>query len=195
MNDGPDVPLDDVAAGQSMPGFSFGANAVLKNPEVSAWLAAISNAWALVEAHLSDFVTYMVSEPSLTDTHRLIDPLGTELYQSFKNLSQRWDLLKTVMRLRLTKDEYDAIKTDFESLRRTIFAASEKRNDYVHSIYGYSEKHPDALQKSKPYSIMVDTFNPTLVTVEALMPVVQEISDAGEALQAFEGRVRRRRLK
>lgn len=178
---------------KSMPGFTFGANAVLKNPEVSAWLAAISNSWALVEAHLADFTAYMVSEPSLTETHRLMDPLGMELYESFKNLSQRWDLLKTVLRLRLTKEEYVEIKTEFDALRRAIFAASEKRNDYVHSIYGYSDKHPDALQKSKPYSIMVDSFSPTLVTAETLAPVVQEISNAGEALQVFESRVRRRR--
>lgn len=176
-------------------GFTFGADAVLMNPEVSAYLAAISNAWALVEAHLANFIEYMVSEPILTDTNRAIDPLGMELFKEYKNVNQRLDLLKTILRLRLTPDEYAEIKDELQGLRGALLAAAEKRNDYIHSIYGYSEEQPDVLQKSKPYSLMVDILNPTFVGATTLEAVVRQISDTGETLQRFDSKVRRRKSK
>lgn len=185
---------------------SFGPGAMQRRPVAAIWLAEVSNAWAMVEAVLANFIEYMISEPYLTDRTRALDPLGMKLFGTFQTFNQRWGLMVAVLESRLSKDELSAIKRRLKNLRAKLTAASNKRNDLVHSIYGVEVEYEmrdgkpeysdvgDYLLKSKPYTLVEDSLRGHKpVEEDYIQSVVNGIRSARGELEEFIERVKRRK--
>jgi hypothetical protein len=136
--------------------FQFGANVMLQRPDVAIYLAAISAAWATVEATLADFIEYMISEPRLTATYRSLDPLGMDLFGQFMTLNQRWGVLTAVLASRLTPDEHKRFTKPLKKMRAKLQDVADDRNEMVHAIWGIDTLDEARLIKSKPYRLMQD---------------------------------------
>ena len=175
----------------------FGPQAMLDAAELASYLAAFFNAWALIEAHVADMIEYLISEPHLKDNVRWLDPLGNAIYGDLKAFGVRLSLLRVVLRTRLTEQEYRGIEAEFDDLYDRLKKASTRRNDYVHSIWGYTKEEPDYLVKSRPYQIIEDaTFKPPkFVGIDILRARIQSFDKLARDVREFDFRIRRRTPK
>jgi len=170
---------------------------MLDAPKLASYLAAFFNAWALIEAHVADMIEYLVSEPHLKDGLRWLDPLGNAIYGDLKAFGVRLSLLRVVLKTRLGPQEYTNIRAEFDELYSRLSKASTRRNDYVHSIWGYTEEEPDYLVKSRPYSILEDaTFRPPkFVGVQVLCARIKSFDKLAKDVREFDYKVRKREPK
>jgi hypothetical protein len=174
----------------------YGPKAMVDAPHVSSFLAAYINAWAVVEARMADMIEYLVSESSLRGNRRWLDPLGNAIYGDLKAFGPRLSLLRIVLRTRLGEQEYAKVQSDFEELYGRLSDASTKRNDYVHSIWGFSPEVPNHLIKSKPYSIMEDSLKqPKFVGVDTLVAKIDGLMKLAKDVREFDYKIRRRTEK
>lgn len=172
----------------------FGPSAMLREPETAAHLGAISNAWAMIEARAADFMAYMVSEPNFTDDQRRMDPLGTDLFSALLTWKQRWAIMRTILKTRLTDKEWKSFSKRFETLSAALAKAAKLRNTLVHSIWGQSDAHKGCLIRATPYLIVEEILRDEAQVVDqaTLMEHVTQLQDALHLLESFYDDVRRR---
>jgi len=174
--------------------FQFGANAMLQRPDVAIYLAAVSSAWATVEATLADFIEYMISERYLTITYRTLDPLGMDLFGAFKTFNQRGGILMAVLVSRLTPDEHERFKKRLSKMRDKVQSVADARNDMVHSIWGIDTLDEFRLIRSKPYRLMQDVIQGyDYVTSEDLAKITYDIQNVRQQFQQLIVEIKNRR--
>jgi hypothetical protein len=107
-------------------------NALAKRPELAAQIGIIAALWSRVEMWLGVILgDFLGTEPKF----------GLAMYFAIVSTSARTDTIAAAATERL-----DARKMlEFEKLVKTIRARARERNRIVHSNWGISAKHPDAI--------------------------------------------------
>jgi hypothetical protein len=107
-------------------------NALADRPELAAQIGIIAALWSRVEMWLGVILgDFLGTEPKL----------GLAMYFAIVSTSARTDTIAAAASERL-----DATKMlEFEKLLKTIRARARERNRIVHSNWGVSTKHPNAI--------------------------------------------------
>lgn len=180
---------------RSSPGVTiFGSAAMLQQPVVATYIAAVSNAWALIETVAADFMSYLISEPYLSRDSRKIDPLGKALYGQLPTFRQRWAVLGMIIDTRLTEEDLRAFEKRRKALNKELLAVSGIRNALVHSVYGNRKDHDGELVRRTPYLLAEESiWEPEIVDPAGLKRDVERIEKAREMLRQFILDVQRRK--
>jgi len=177
-------------AGRTM----FGPEIMLNEPLISGYLAAVSNAWATIEAVAADMMAYLISEPHLTYKNLKLDPLGKALYGQLPTFRQRWAVLNRIIDTRFTEEELRQFEKRRKALNKTLQDASDVRNMLVHSIWGQREGQDGILIRSTPYLLLEESaWEPETIDADQLRQHVLDLQDARKALEQFFSDTRNRK--
>lgn len=169
-----------------MAGLTIGPDSMLKAPITSAYLGAVSNAWAQIEVEAASFMEHLVSEPYHRPPFGILDPIGPAIFGALHTWHQRWAMIRTMLKIRLTPTQYERFRVRFEKLTATLDGAAKIRNTLVHSIWAYTDEHEECLMQSKPYSLLEDSGKaPILIGHDRLRGDILKIQNARHELARF----------
>ena len=115
---------------------AFGSGPMMTRPYHAVLIAAITNAWASIEAVHSELIEYLVSEPHLTATATARDKIGPMIFGMMQTFSQRWELTIVAIKARFTDDEYKTFLPRLDEIKALLYTASRARNRTAHSLWG-----------------------------------------------------------
>jgi hypothetical protein len=112
--------------------FDFSSGAVLRRPQLAAYIAAISNFWNEIEARISIFLAALLGGEAST---------VITIFLALKSDASKRQIIDSVVAMKLD----DNLKPTFTDAMKVLGARSEERNRMIHGGWGVSNDYPDEL--------------------------------------------------